>query len=156
VFLATCRILFTALSHPDLLSVPGSNVKYASSTASEADLLDLNRRLLAVLRNRKPYLDPDVTLAGLASYLDAPTRHVSELINSQFGMGFPAYMNYWRAKTASEILAGEPDKPIKLVMFESGFRSKSIFNREFQRHFALTPGQYRNLRTRTAPQNAEP
>ncbi|HEY2444873.1 MAG TPA: helix-turn-helix domain-containing protein [Rhizomicrobium sp.] len=147
VFLATGRILFTALQHPDLLSVPGSNVKYASSTLGKAQVDDLNRRLAALMEERRPYLDPNVTLNRLALLLDAPPRHISELINSRYGMSFPAYMNYCRARIAAQLLAGAPNKPVKTVMYESGFRSKSIFNREFQRHFAVSPGRYRDART---------
>ena len=153
LFLATCQILFTALRHPDLLSVPGSNMKYASSSADECELDALERHLAHLLSERKPYLDPGVSLAEVAALLGAPSRHVSELVNARHGMSFPAYMNLWRARTASGLLLGAPDKPIKSVMYESGFRSKSIFNREFQRHFAVSPGEYRRARTFWAPKS---
>ena len=155
LFLSTCRILFVALRFPDLLSVPGSNLKYASSSIGESGLIDLDRRLADLLAQRKPYLDSEFSLAQLANLLGALPRHVSELINARYGMSFPAYMNLWRARTASAFLIAEPDKPIKSVMYESGFRSKSIFNREFQRHFAVTPGEFRRANVTTGSRQAE-
>ncbi len=68
---------------------------------------------------------------------------MSQLINARYGMNVAAYMNFWRARTAARLLVESPEKPIKIVMHEAGFRSKSIFNREFQRHFAKSPGEYR-------------
>jgi hypothetical protein len=42
------------------------------------------------------------------------------------------------------LLIDSPERSIKVVMHESGFRSKSIFNREFNRHFARNPSEFRD------------
>jgi AraC-like DNA-binding protein len=141
-FGATCIVLLTALRHPDLLSVPGSHVKYALSSADAAGLDELHGKLEDILDREQPFLDPDFSLAELAALLDAPARHVSQLINARYDMNVSAYINLKRAKVAAELLAGTP-KPIKVIMFEAGFRSKSIFNREFQRSFGASPSEYR-------------
>lgn len=142
IFVATCLILFTALSHPDLLSVPGSHVKYSQSVADDVELDRLHVKLTALLEERRPFLDPDFSPASLAALLDAPSRAVSQLINARHGMNFSSYMNQRRAAIAARLLR-ETDRPVKQVMFEAGFRSKSIFNREFQRHQGISPSEYR-------------
>jgi AraC-like DNA-binding protein len=38
------------------------------------------------------------------------------------------------------------EKAIKAVMFASGFKSKSIFNREFQRCLGVSPTEFRRQR----------
>jgi AraC-like DNA-binding protein len=141
---ATCLILFTALRRPELLSVPGSYVKYGASGADGGALDALEYAMNALLDERRPYLDPDFSLAVLARLLDAPARSVSQMINARHGMNFSAYMNARRARTACDLLASAPRTPIKVVMFESGFRSKSIFNREFQRHVGQSPSEFRD------------
>jgi AraC-like DNA-binding protein len=156
LFLLTCQILLTALRRPDLLSVPGSHVKYAVSALEDIDLDGLDRRLAQLLEDRRPYLDPDFALAELGVLLDTPARQVSQLINARHGMNFSAYMNFSRARTAARLLVEHPDKPIKVVMHESGFRSKSIFNREFSRHFGASPGEFRHSKTHSALHRAEP
>jgi AraC-like DNA-binding protein len=142
----TCQILYAALKHPELLSTFGGPQKYAQSGANQRDLLDLGDRMEQLLISKKPYLDPDLSLSQLAEQLDASTRHVSQLINTRFGMNFPAYMNYCRIQRASQQLNSEKfaSMPIKSIMYESGFKSKSVFNREFHRHFGVSPSEYRS------------
>jgi len=142
IFATTCLILLTALRHPDLLSVPGSHVKYGSLPADDAELDRLNERLSATLSGARPFLDPDFSLAELSVLLGATERQVSQLINARHGMNVAAYINRHRVEFAAKLLLGS-EKPIKAVPFEAGFRSKSVFNREFQRRFGMSPTAYR-------------
>jgi AraC-like DNA-binding protein len=146
LLLTTCQVLYTALKHPELLSTLGGPPKYAHSGANQRDLANLGNRLEQLLNSKRPYLDPDLTLSQIAAQLDAPNRHVSQLINTRFGMNFPAYMNYCRIQRASQQLnAGKfAHVAIKSIMYESGFKSKSVFNREFHRHFGISPSEYRS------------
>lgn len=146
IFGATCQIVFTALRYPGLLSVPGSHLKYARSGTSGADLEALDARLEALLEARRPYLNPDLTVSDLAALLDVPPRTLSQLVNARRGMNFAAYMNFCRIQTAAELLVAKPEEPIKRVMYESGFRSKSLFSHEFRRHLGVTPSEYRQQR----------
>jgi AraC-like DNA-binding protein len=143
VFLATSLILFTALKYPNLLSAPGSHMKYVASQTSASDLDTLEQQLTELLAGEKPYLDADLSLSQLAARLNAQSRQVSQLINARYGMNFSAYMNFCRVGEASQMLSIRVPQPIKSVMYESGFKSKSIFNREFQRHFGVSPSEYR-------------
>ncbi len=136
----TCRLLFTALRYPNLLSLPGSYARYAAPKAQDTAL---EQRLAALLRDRKPYLNPDLTLAEIALMLDVPARQVSQLVNARFKTNVSAFINQHRVQEAARLLCEEPDKPIKVVMFESGFKSKSIFNREFQRRMGKSPSEHR-------------
>lgn len=142
-FAATCLLLFTALRFPDLLGGGAGSPKYTGSTVSDAGLRALVARFDECLEVHKPYLDPDLTLTALAARLEAPPRHVSQLVNARFGVNVPAYLNRRRVEEAIRRLTAAPATPIKVVMFESGFRSKSIFNREFQRCAGMSPSEFR-------------
>jgi AraC-like DNA-binding protein len=146
LLLTTCQVLYTALKHPELLSTCGGPPKYAHSGANPRDLANLANRLEQLLNSKRPYLDPDLTLSQIAAQLEAPNRHVSQLINTRFGMNFPAYMNYCRIQRASQQLNAErfAHVAIKSIMYESGFKSKSVFNREFHRHYGVSPSEYRS------------
>jgi AraC-like DNA-binding protein len=146
---ATCQVLYTALKHPELLSTSEVSLKYALSGANPEELTELGDRLEQLLNSERPYLDPDLSLAQLAAQLDSSNRHVSQLINTRFGMSFPAYMNYCRIQLASQKLNAEKSAriAIKSIMYESGFKSKSVFNREFHRHFGMSPSDYRRRDT---------
>ena len=142
-FLVAGQLLFVSLRHPGLLSVPGSHVKYVRSSADAAELKALEQRFETLFRDRRPYLNPDLTLGELAILLDAPSRQVSQFVNARFGMNLAAYINQCRVRDSAQLLLSAPGMPIKIVMFECGFKSKSIFNREFQRCLGTSPSQYR-------------
>jgi AraC-like DNA-binding protein len=146
LLLVTCQVLYTALKHPELLSTFGRPQKYAYSGATQGDLESLGYRLEQLLNSKRPYLDPDLSLSQLAAQLAASSRHVSQLINTRFGMNFAAYMNYCRVQRASLQLSADEFArvAIKSIMYESGFKSKSVFNREFHRHFGVSPSEYRS------------
>ena len=142
-FLVTCQLLFISLRYPNLLSAAGSHVKYAQSSVDAADLNVLERNFADLLRDHKPYLNPGITLSELSEMLGVRPRQVSQLVNARYGMNVSAYLNQCRVREAARLLADEPGKPIKVVMFEAGFTLKSIFNREFQRHFGQSPSEFR-------------
>lgn len=144
LLLVTCHLLLTSLRYPNLLSRPGAYVKYAASKADAVDMAALERDLRALLRDKKPYVDADVTLAEIAVMLGAPARLVSQLVNDRLGSNVPALLNQYRVAEAARLLAADPGKPVKNVMYESGFRSKSIFNREFQRRMGKSPSAWRS------------
>lgn len=142
IFIITCLILFTALRHPDLLSVPGSHLRYGLLRGDRAELDQLNERMVETLSATRPYIDPDFSLAELAALLGASERRTSQLINERHGMNVAAYINCHRVDFAAQLLLVS-GKPIKTIPFEAGFRSKSVFNREFQRRFGMSPTDYR-------------
>lgn len=152
IFAATCVMLLTALRHPDLLSKPGSHVKYALSADDEETLDRLALRLTKLVETEQPFLDPDFSLEALARILDTSPRKVSQLVNARHGMNVAAWLNSLRTNAAAQLLANV-SKPVKIVMFESGFRSKSIFNREFQRNFGVSPTQFRQDTVRKSSQS---
>lgn len=141
LLLVTGRLLFAALRYPNLLSTPGSYVKYASAAAETGG--GLEQRFADLMREQRPFLNPDLTLAEVAVMLGAPARQVSQFVNTRFKTNVPALLNQLRVQEAARLLSGEPDKAIKIVMFEAGFKSKSIFNREFQRCMGTSPSVYR-------------
>jgi AraC-like DNA-binding protein len=142
-FIATCQLLFTSLRYPGLLSIPGACVKYAHSKVNAADRETLAHEFTALIRDRKPYLNPTMTLAELAATLGVPARQISRHVNERFGVNVSAYLNQCRVQEAARLLVDAPEKAIKVVMFESGFKSKSIFNREFQRCLGVSPTDFR-------------
>ena len=142
-FIVACLILVTALRYPGLLSLPGSYIKYAHSRTSGQEVSALARRMDSLFRDDQAYRDADLTLERLATLLEATPRQVSQMVNTHFDMNVSAYVNQCRVRHAARLLVDQPGMPIKVVMLDSGFRSKSIFNREFQRHLGTSPSAYR-------------
>jgi len=100
--------------------------------------------LLSHMAQRRPFLDPDLTLADLSDQVAMTPREVSELINQSAGAHFFDFVNRYRIEHAQSLLVA-PERPsITAVMHESGFNSKSSFNTAFKKHAGMTPSAYRS------------
>jgi AraC-like DNA-binding protein len=92
------------------------------------------------VRAHKPHLDPDLTLARLARKLTVPAKQVSAAINRSKNENVSRYINRLRIEEACGLLAG--GKPVTAAVFDSGFNTKSNFNREFLRVRGQSPRQW--------------
>lgn len=144
ILAAAWLVLFVSLRWPDVISAIPTAEKYARSQVDPDATRALAKRLSETLETEALYLQPDLSLESLAERINAAPRHVSQFINSEYGMNFSAYLNLLRVKCASKKLS-EADccTPIKTIMYDAGFRSKSVFNREFRRVFDMTPSEFR-------------
>ncbi|WP_227272186.1 helix-turn-helix domain-containing protein [Roseobacter weihaiensis] len=111
-------------------SVPGPSEKDATLIA----------RLDALMEARRPYLDPDLTLARLARQLHVPIKQLSAAINRVKGENVSRYVNGFRIREACARL-DEGDN-VTEAMFCSGFNTKSNFNREFTRVMGQPPSAF--------------
>ncbi|HXS05312.1 MAG TPA: AraC family transcriptional regulator [Rhizomicrobium sp.] len=101
----------------------------------------------AVMRERKLYCDPDLTLNRLARRLGRPAREISGAVNRLKGRNVSQLVNEYRITEAQILLSGT-EMSVTEVMLASGFRTKSNFNREFLRITGANPSAWRR-----APQN---
>lgn len=96
----------------------------------------------AALHSRKLHLDPDLTLERLARKTGIPARRISAAVNATTGLNLSQYVNSHRIAEACRLLRDD-DRPVTDIMFDSGFRTKSNFNREFRRIMGSSPSEYR-------------
>jgi len=128
---------------PDQPAGPARRYERSSLTPEDAERH--KARLLALMERNKPYLDPEVTLPGLAQTLDAPPAHLSRVINELLGKNFFEFINQYRVDAARQRLANRDAAGEKLitVALECGFNSLSTFNRVFKDLTGRTPSDYR-------------
>lgn len=102
-------------------------------------------RVNDAMKNRKVYLDPDLSLEQLSEITSLPQRLLSSIVNRQFEKNFFEFVNYYRVEHAKSLL-NDKNKKISMldVMAESGFNSKSAFNRFFKKFTGMTPTQYKS------------
>lgn len=94
------------------------------------------------VRETKIYLNPDLTLSLLARKTGIPARHLSGAVNSVRQCNVSQWINGFRIEWAKELLLNTP-LPVTDIMLESGFTTKSNFNREFLRVSGLSPTLFR-------------
>jgi AraC-like DNA-binding protein len=97
----------------------------------------------ALLTDGKLSREPGLTLSRLARRAGLPVRSVSQAINRVQGRNVSQYVNDIRIAEACRLLEN-PDLSITQVIYESGFQTKSNFNREFLRVTGKSPREWRN------------
>jgi AraC-like DNA-binding protein len=95
-----------------------------------------------LMRERKLFRDPDLTLNRIARRAGLPARHISGAVNRLESRNVSQLVNGYRIEEAKRLLT-ETDLPVTTIMFEAGFQTKSNFNREFLRATGQNPSDYR-------------
>jgi AraC-like DNA-binding protein len=119
--------------------------KYAKSGLSSEQLLEYKSRLEGFMRLQLAYLQPDLTLPRLAKAVGCSVNHLSQVINSGFGVSFFDYLNRFRIEHAKGLLSdfGGYSDAVLNIAFTVGFNSNSAFYAAFKKHVGQTPAQYR-------------
>ncbi len=86
-----------------------------------------------------------ITLTQAARKLQVPARQLSNAINQLYGQSFSIHLNDLRIQEAQRLLLAQPEMPVIEVMQESGFSSKSNFNKEFLRVMKVSPTVFREV-----------
>jgi len=102
-------------------------------------------RIRQALEEDKLYLNPTLTLAELAAHTGLAPKLISYTINSGFGCSFNDLVNGLRVAEVQRRLAGPDAQRLTLlgIALESGFNSKTTFNRIFKQFAGVAPRDYR-------------
>jgi AraC-like DNA-binding protein/nuclear transport factor 2 (NTF2) superfamily protein len=119
--------------------------KYAKSGLSAEQLLEYKNRLEHIVRVKQAYLRPELTLPKLADVVNCSVNHLSQVINSGFGMSFFDYLNQHRIEHAKVLLKNIDDHNLAIlsIAFTVGFNSNSAFYSAFKKCVGQTPAQFR-------------
>lgn len=125
------------------------NVQYKNSSLTPEDHIKFKEELLSLMNNKKPYVDYNLNQADLASQLGISSHHLSEVLRFGFEQNFYNFINSYRVLEAQKLMEDKAysDSKILAIGFESGFKSKTSFNRVFKDHTGMTPSEYKKKLT---------
>ncbi len=103
--------------------------------------IEILAALEAFLKREPMHLDPNLTLSRLARRLHLPEKRLSMAVNRATGANVSRYVNSWRVRHACKLI--EDGANVTSAMLESGFNTKSNFNREFLRETGVPPSQWK-------------
>ena len=106
---------------------------------SKAEILAIS----SFVEKERPFLNPLYSIDNLADDVNISSRKLSTILNKEFGKHFFDFINEYRINYACEILQNELHKNVLEIAFESGFNTKSTFNRVFKKNIQKTPIEYR-------------
>jgi len=116
-----------------------------TEVATKADNL-LYQRILSVMKEQKPFLNPNLDLVTLSRLVGTNRTQLSTTLNRQTGMNFSRWLAEYRVHHLLSLVALHPDSDITALASESGFTSRTSFFRQFRQVTGLTPNQYKNVR----------
>lgn len=127
-----------------VLSLEGDPA-YKSSPLTLDDRKGMLTKLERVIREDKPYFDPDLTLSQLAQQSGIPIHHLSQILNTDIKQNFYNYINSLRIEEAKKMLSNPENRKLTIleILYEVGFNSKSVFNSAFKKYTGMTPTNYR-------------
>jgi AraC-like DNA-binding protein len=108
-----------------------------------AELHPWRDKLLLLMADEQPWLEPELTLTELAQRLRTNPGLLSKVINAGCGQNFNDFVNTYRVAEARRKLADPRYAHYSLVgvALESGFNSKSTFNRVFKKLTGQAPSE---------------
>lgn len=96
------------------------------------------------MSEKRPFLDPDLTLPELASILQTNRTTLSNFIRQEYAKSFSALINGYRIEEFKHLVETNMHKSVSIdgLCFDSGFRSRSTFYRCFSEFEGMTPSEY--------------
>ncbi|MEO7383914.1 MAG: helix-turn-helix transcriptional regulator [Novosphingobium sp.] len=136
---------FTSRYLPAQPDVPEPTAKYQRSALDQTRAERIAWKLKRAMTEDRLYLEPELSLFGLAERLGVPANYLSQTLNEHIGECFFDHINRWRVDAAiPDILAG--DQSVLDVALAVGFNSRSTFYKAFRRATGQTPTAYRSRR----------
>lgn len=115
-------------------------------TAPPQELKDKGSWLKKTLKANLYYLDPELNLRSLAEKLTLHPNELSRIINTVLKKSFNDFINEYRVVEVSRKMQDPAYDHITLlgIAFESGFNSKTTFNRTFKQITGKSPVAYKS------------
>ena len=116
--------------------------KYKRSGLKPDLLTEMHEKLIRYMEQERPFLDPKLTLTGLASQMEISPNQLSQVINQKEGVNFHDFVNQYRIKEFVHLASQNSSFSLLAHALDAGFNSKSSFNGIFKKHTGMTPSQY--------------
>ncbi|MCW2462563.1 helix-turn-helix domain-containing protein [Elizabethkingia anophelis] len=119
-------------------------VKYQKNFAGEEAIQSIYQKLSFRMEHEKLYKDPELNLNQVAILLDVHPNILSQTINFVENKNFYDYINQHRIEEFKRIVILPENQKFTILSlaFESGFNSKTSFNRNFKKYMDCSPREY--------------
>jgi|GEM_PF-1415698 len=120
-------------------------IKYGKTGMSNRVSLEYKEKLVHIMEQEKPFLDPELNLDILAHRLGISRHHASQVINQHFQKGFFDFINEYRIDEAKKILLKDKisgEFNVIEVLFAVGFNNKTSFYKAFKKFVGTSPSTY--------------
>jgi AraC-like DNA-binding protein len=132
------------IKESELVISPKENTKYERSSLADNQAQDIHKRLVLLMKEKKLYQTPELTLAMVSEELDVHPNTLSQVINAVEQKNFFDYINTLRIEEFKERVASPDNQKYTLLSlaYQCGFNSKTSFNRNFKNLTEKSPSEY--------------
>lgn len=116
--------------------------QFSRSKKSVQTESELQKRFLAYFEEKRPYLNPELSMADVVNALYTNKTYLSRMLNEGMGMNFNQTVNKYRVMHSMELYIANPAMQISEMAEMSGFNSVSTFSLAFRLHVGLAPGDW--------------
>ncbi|MDM1553675.1 MULTISPECIES: AraC family transcriptional regulator [Chryseobacterium] len=119
-------------------------VKYQKNSPGDDVIQGIYEKLVEQMTIEKLYKDPELSLNHVAQLLDVHPNILSQTINSIENKNFYDYINRQRIEEFKRIASFPENQKYTILSlaFESGFNSKTSFNRNFKKYMNCSPREF--------------
>lgn len=119
--------------------------KYATTLLKEDEMDDYIKKIEQYMDIEKPYLNADISLPELSERMNIPSHHLSRVINEKLNMNFFDFINQYRVEEVKSRIQDPQYVHLSIlgIAFDSGFNTKSAFNRVFKKMTGMTPSEFK-------------
>lgn len=120
--------------------ITSGDISRENPTASSDD--ERLRSLHMLLSYIEENLSREIRRDELAEYMHFSPNYLSSFFRKALGMPMSRYISDLRLDRAAKLLGGT-EEPVNFIMDSVGYRSRSLFYRDFTEKFGMAPGEYR-------------
>jgi AraC-like DNA-binding protein len=91
------------------------------------------------------YTDTELDLESVVTGTGANRTKVNEVLKSELGMTFTAYLNKLRLTEAARLLAEKSGAAVAEIAYSVGYANVSYFNKLFKEEYGCTPKAFRSI-----------
>ncbi len=140
---------YYGLMNPKAFILAPKAIAHNPNTIKEEELLYFKNRITQMLDEEELYKNPELRISYFSDRLQINSNQLSIVINKGFNKNFNDIINEYRINDfLKKIDSSDVEKYTLLgLAFESGFNSKSTFNRAFKKKIGVAPKKYVSSRT---------
>ncbi|MCL6265763.1 helix-turn-helix domain-containing protein [Flagellimonas myxillae] len=133
-------LAFLLFKNPSLLKTRTID-SHQNIRLSQAALEQTALKLKNLMLSQKLYLNPNCTMAQVASAAKLPPYLVSYVVNQVLGQSFPDFLNTFRIEAVKQYLINPEYQNTKIasIAYDCGFNTLSSFNAAFKKNTGTTP-----------------
>lgn len=119
--------------------------RYKNSPLTRNDLEQYMAQLSHVMQKDQPYLNSELTPNELEEATGIKAYYISQTLSEVLNKNFYEFVNAYRIEEVKKMILDRSQdyKTLLALALESGFNSKSSFNRVFKQYTGMTPTQFK-------------